>query len=200
MLPLNLIATRVAHWPDFQDLKPLPDVPVAILMAARYEPRAHDGLERDCEPRECHRGVMEVTRDWYARQLSEVTHGMLTVVTDSGHFIQNDDPELVVWTIHRTWSGEPARPDLRLAPDLLEEYVGTYRTADGRELAVIVEYGQLFVQLTGQSALPILAEAPDDFVAPVVDADVRFERGENGAVKALEIAQNGRESRWERVP
>ena len=112
-----IIDARVAHWPDFRDLQPMPDVPVAILMAGRYEPRADDGLERHCEPRACHARVLQVRRDWLAERALEVSRGMLTVVSDAGHFIQNDDPELVVWTIRRTWSSEPARTELRLEPD-----------------------------------------------------------------------------------
>ena len=37
----------------------------------------------------------------------EVTNGTLTVVTNSGHFIQNDDPDLVVWNIRRVVDASP---------------------------------------------------------------------------------------------
>jgi pimeloyl-ACP methyl ester carboxylesterase len=194
-----VIAERVAHWPDFQGLGPMPDVPVAILMAGRYEPRPDDGLERDCEPRQCHAQVLEVMREWLARRASEVSRGMLTVVMDAGHFIQNDDPELVVWTIHRIWSSEPARAELRLSVDLLAQYVGVYRLNDSYELAVTLESDQLFAQITGQGALPIFAESDNEFYYRVVDADLRFERGANGSLSAAVITQSGRETTWERV-
>jgi hypothetical protein len=124
---------------------------------------------------------------------------MLTVVMDAGHFIQNDDPELVVWTIHRIWSSEPARAELRLSVDLLAQYVGVYRLNDSYELAVTLESDQLFAQITGQGALPIFAESDNEFYYRVVDADLRFERGANGSLSAAVITQSGRETTWERV-
>lgn len=99
-----ILEGRMLHWPDFQNLGPMPDVPLAVLLAGRYEPRPDDGLERDCEPRECHARVLAFTREWWAARVAEVSRGMLTVVTDSGHFIQNEHPDLVVWTIRRIWS------------------------------------------------------------------------------------------------
>lgn len=68
--------------------------------------------------------VLEVRQAWLARRASEVSRGILTLVMDEGHFIQNDDPELVVWTVRRIASSEPARLELRLAPDLPAQYAG----------------------------------------------------------------------------
>ena len=102
-----ILEGRMSHWPDFQSLGPMPDVPIAVLLAGRYEPRPDDGLERDCEPRECHARVLAFTREWWAARVAEVSWGMLTVLTDSGHFIQNEHPELVVRTIRRIWSSGP---------------------------------------------------------------------------------------------
>ena len=117
-----ILAGRRSHWPDFQNLSPMPDVPVAVLLAGRYEPRPDDGLERDCEPRECHAQVLAFTREWWADKVAAVSRGMLTVVNDSGHFIQNEHPDLVVWMIRRIWSSEPSRIELRLDEESLREW------------------------------------------------------------------------------
>ncbi len=103
-----IINARLSHWPEFQGLEPMPDVPVGILLAGRYDPRADDGLERSCEPRQCHEQMLAVRTDWLARELTGVRRGWLTVAMDAGHFIQIDDPDLVVWTICRVWSSETA--------------------------------------------------------------------------------------------
>ena len=193
-----ILEGRMSHWPDFQSLGPMPDVPVAVLIAGRYELRPDDGLERDCEPRECHARVLAFTREWWADRVAEVSRGMLTVVTDSGHFIQNEDPDLVVWTIRRIWSSRPPRTELGLDEELLREYVGVYRLNDDFDLEVTLEYGQLFAQFTGQGARPIFAESATEFYYRITDAVLRFERGVDGGVSAV-VLNAEQETRWERV-
>lgn len=115
-----------AGWPDFQQLPPMPDIPVSVLMAARYEPRPTDAAERNCDPRECHARRIAFRRAWLAELADEVAHGTLTVVKNTGHFIQNDDPELLVWSIRRVLAAEPPRVEVSLPRSTLEEYVGFY--------------------------------------------------------------------------
>ena len=62
---------------------------------------------------------------WWADKVAEVTRGMLTVVTDSGHFIQNEDPDLVVWRIRRIWSSRPPGPN----PPRTSSYAGPTRSS-----------------------------------------------------------------------
>ena len=57
----------------------------------------------------------------------------------------------------------------------------------------------LFVQLTGQSALPIYAYAPDKFFAKIVDAQISFERGADGKLVALTLHQSGRDMTAPRI-
>lgn len=194
-----LINARINHFPEFQGLGALPDVPTAILMSARYEPRPDDGLERACEPRQCHDQEVAIRREWLARQLTGVRQGWLTVVTDSGHFIQNDDSELVVWTIRRVWSREPLRAELQLDPTVLDQLVGSYRRNSDTSLIVTREGDQLFAQITGQAPLPIFAETESQFYYRAVAATLAFERSPGGSVAAVILAQGARESRWERV-
>jgi hypothetical protein len=194
-----LIAARLDNWPEFQALGPLPDVPVAILMAGRYEPRPDDGLPRTCEPRRCYEQELVVRREWLARQLNGVTRAWLTVVMDSGHFIQNDDPELVVSTVRRVWSSEPPRPELRLGAEALEHFVGEYRRDERMSLTVTREYDQLFAQLTGQGASAIFAATESEFYYRYIDATWSFARDSDGSITAAVLRQAGRQTRWERV-
>ena len=82
--------------------------------------------------------------------------------------------------------------------NLLAQYVGVYRLSDDYDLVVTLEHDQLFAQITGQGALPIFAETPTEFYYRVVNASLRFERGEDRAVSAVVLAQAGRETRWAR--
>jgi hypothetical protein len=194
-----LIAERLNNWPDFQELGPLPNVPTAILMAGRYEPRPDDGLPRTCEPRQCYEQELAVRREWLVRQLDGVGRAWLTVAMDAGHFIQNDDPELVVSTIRRVWSSEPPRAELRLSADALERFVGVYRRDERLSLTITREYDQLFAQVTGQGVSAIFAETDTRFYYRYVAATLTFERDPDGSIMAVVLRQGNRQTRWERV-
>ena len=81
-----------------------------------------------------------------------------------------------------------ARKEVMLPESKLKEYVGTYAVRPGFDLNIRVEHGALIGQATGQSAVPLFAEAPDKFFAKVVDLQVEFKRAA-GAVNALVLNQ-----------
>ena len=189
-----MYAQREAHWPELQKLPPMPDVPVSVLMAARYEPRPTDAAERDCDPRECHDRRIAVRRAWLARLADEVPHGSLTVVKHTGHFIQNDDPELVVWNIRRVLEADPLPVEVQVPAGVLLEYVGTYDFDADRGVTVTLEFDQLFAQFSGGNPLPIFAESESDFYFRGAEARLIFRRDGAGAVAQLTFRQDGRET------
>lgn len=85
-------------------------------------------------------------------------------------------------------------------PEELQAYAGTYKLAPGVIFRVTVASDTLYAQLTGQSALPVFATAPDRFVYDVVQAELAFERAANGKVQALILHQNGLAQRAAREP
>ncbi len=184
-----------AHWPEFQGLPPMPDVPVAVLMAAQYEPRPADAAERDCEPRECHARRNAARREQLAKLTEQVSYGFLTVATNTGHFIQNDDPELVVWNIRRVVEAEPPRAVAEVRVEVLQEYVGTYQP----DIIVTLEFGQLFAQFSGGNPFPIFAESESDFYFYAADARLSFRRDATGAVDQMIVQQDGRETPLDKV-
>ncbi len=187
------------HWSDFQDLPPVPDVPVTVLMASRFAPSPSQGIERDCAPRECYARGMEVRMSWLSKLTAEVTSGTLTVVTNSGHFIQNEDPDLVVWNIRRLLEAEQPTVVIELDQSLLEEYVGVYEARPDVQFTITLEDGQIFGQITGQGPLAIFPASKDEFFARVVDAQISFVRAAAGEVSQLVLHQNGRDIPWQRV-
>jgi hypothetical protein len=62
-----------------------------------------------------------------------------------------------------------------------------------------VKDGQLYVQPTGQPAIPGYASAKDKFFSTVVDAQIDFVRDNQGNVIALVLHQNGLDHRAPRV-
>jgi D-alanyl-D-alanine-carboxypeptidase/D-alanyl-D-alanine-endopeptidase len=77
--------------------------------------------------------------------------------------------------------------EIALPAEALEAFVGKYELAPGFVLTVTREGNQLMVQATGQSKLPVYAQAPKEFFYKVVDAQITFT--ETGLV----LHQNGRD-------
>jgi len=88
---------------------------------------------------------------------------------------------------------------ITVAPDRLDELVGQYAITPQAVFTVTHPSNGLFVQLTGQNALPFFAYAPDKFFAMVVEAQVSFERGTDGKIVALTLHQNGNNIRADRL-
>jgi D-alanyl-D-alanine-carboxypeptidase/D-alanyl-D-alanine-endopeptidase len=82
--------------------------------------------------------------------------------------------------------------EITLDPQFLQQYVGSY-TITGATFTVTLRGAQLYVQLTGQPAVPVYASAKDHFFYKVVDAQIRFGRNASGAVTSLTLHQNGQD-------
>lgn len=83
------------------------------------------------------------------------------------------------------------RKAIALSGPLLDAYVGQYRLAPDFALTVFRRADQLFVQGTGQGAIPLFASARDAFFARVAPITIDFARGAAGKVDALTLHQGG---------
>lgn len=90
---------------------------------------------------------------------------------------------------------QPFPNAITLDTGLLREYAGTYNAVGVGTFTVTVRAGTLYVQLSGQPALPVYASAKDQFFYKVVDAQIDFNRNASGAVMSLTLHQNGQEIR-----
>jgi CubicO group peptidase (beta-lactamase class C family) len=89
----------------------------------------------------------------------------------------------------------PARKEIRVSPEVLAKYVGTYELAPGVEVTMTVEGGRLMTQITGQPKFELFAESETRFFLKVVDAEVEFFTDPGGAGTHLIIYQNGKETK-----
>ena len=78
-----------------------------------------------------------------------------------------------------------------VAPSVLAAYVGTYELVPEVSIEVTVENGTLMAQLTGQSSLPLYPESETTFFYRVVDAQITFQKDDEGSVVALILHQGG---------
>jgi hypothetical protein len=84
------------------------------------------------------------------------------------------------------------RTAVTLAEAQLKGLVGRYQLAPGLELTITQNAARLFAQVTGQGTLEVFAESPMKFFWKVVDAQLTFEVGADGAATGVTLHQNGR--------
>ena len=91
------------------------------------------------------------------------------------------------------------RPEVEVAEEILETYVGEYAFSSRFSVVVTLERGRLWVQVTGQGKSPIFAESETKFFSKVVDAQFTFTKDDTGAVTGMILHQNGRDVAGRRV-
>lgn len=91
------------------------------------------------------------------------------------------------------------RSEVSLGAENLQEYVGEYAINPNAKFTIRRADGGLEARLTGQSFLPIYAKGDDVFFYKAVDAELHFERGDNGKVEALVLHQAGMRQRAQRL-
>jgi imidazolonepropionase-like amidohydrolase/pimeloyl-ACP methyl ester carboxylesterase len=189
----------------------LPDVPLVLLIGLK--------LDMQPPPREWlrERGINADTIVARAREqkvpclswlASEVPRGLLVVTPTSGHVIQQDDPELVVWAIRRTLSqaersagsAAPAQENSRSRQDTLyaltnATVIDGTGTAPRSSITLLIEHGRIReIFPTRERSVPPFVQTVDlagQFLIPgLINTHVHFAAlrpaSREGAVAALE--------------
>lgn len=94
--------------------------------------------------------------------------------------------------------GAPQVVGPTLTPAQLQAYSGDYPLMPQFNLKVFEKDGTLFIQGSGQQALPTAAVGKDVFTVDQVGAEFRFERDAAGAVSAVTLLQGGQTLRGEK--
>jgi tetratricopeptide (TPR) repeat protein len=77
--------------------------------------------------------------------------------------------------------------------DILASYIGRYELLPGFILQISKEGSQLKAQATGQEMLDIFPKSNSVFYLKVVQAQITFNKGANGAIESLTLFQGGKE-------
>lgn len=77
---------------------------------------------------------------------------------------------------------------------ILESYVGKYELAPSFIITVSKEGSQLKAQATGQPQFSIFAKSEDVFYLKVVQAEISFNKNEDGGIESLTLFQGGNKS------
>ncbi len=83
--------------------------------------------------------------------------------------------------------------EIEVAEADLQRLVGTYELAPNVNFTITVKDGNLFAQLTGQSAFQIYPTSKLEFFYKVVEASITFVEDENGKITSLILHQNGQD-------
>jgi CubicO group peptidase (beta-lactamase class C family) len=82
--------------------------------------------------------------------------------------------------------------DHELSEALYGDYAGDYELAPNFIITITLENGKLMSQATGQQKAELYSSSPTEFFLKVVDAQITFEKNQDGQVKQLILHQNGR--------
>jgi len=82
---------------------------------------------------------------------------------------------------------------------VLETYVGKYELAPNFILTVSLEGNQLMAQATGQPQFPVFPKSENVFYLKVVEAQLTFNKNEDGEVESVTLHQGGQEIPGERL-
>lgn len=197
------LAGAGALWSTSSDLMRLG----AIQLGEIPNPLNHDlGADRDIVIDEA--GPFRLTRVWHVAESSEGRvfwhnggtsgfrsfFGFRPATEESLALLLAGD--LNPLSIASDWFGfdRIEREPLEVDP----EVTGQYRLTPQVGIGVYEQDGQLVTQLSGQSPAPLEPAGDDWYALNVADASLHFSR-ENGTVVAVELVQNGRTQRAEKV-
>ena len=89
---------------------------------------------------------------------------------------------------------------VKVSSEVSEKFVGEYASKSGFRCAITKQKDQLFLKFGAQPPIELHAESETDFYMTVLNAEIMFNRTENGQVKSLSLSQDGKTTVAERKP
>lgn len=128
----------------------------------------------------------------------------LKVVDAQLTFNKNDEGTIESVTLHQNGQNMPGKklsdqadetdpifPEIEVDEKILETYVGKYQLAPNFILTVTKEGTQLKAQATGQPEFPVFPKSENEFYLKVVDAQLTFNKNDEGIIESVTLHQNG---------
>jgi len=83
--------------------------------------------------------------------------------------------------------------EVEVPDNILESYVGKYELQPGFILEITKEGQQMKAQATGQGTVEIFPKSENMFYVKGVEAEIQFNKAEDGSIKSLTLFQGGQE-------
>ena len=87
---------------------------------------------------------------------------------------------------------------LKVAPEVLNAYIGDYAAKSGFQCSIIKEQDSLFLKSDGQPEIQLYPESELKFFMTTLNAGITFEKTAKGEVKGLVIQQEGKQTSAEK--
>ena len=113
------------------------------------------------------------------------------VNSNEGHLLLDEIIRAIAREYH--WPGVFPEAKTTCALAQLDGYAGTYLTPSGLPVLVTVHETHLMLQLAQQPPLRIVPTAELDFIVPVLNASVAFEKDHEAQIMAVTITQPGKQ-------
>lgn len=81
--------------------------------------------------------------------------------------------------------------DVKVSSSTLKSYEGVYALSPNMSFNITFSDGQLYIQPTGQNRSPIYPSSKTRFYSKLVDAQITFNKDDNGKIVSLTLHQNG---------
>jgi hypothetical protein len=91
------------------------------------------------------------------------------------------------------------RPELAIAPEILERYAGSYRVNPGLTFSFTRDGARIFSQMNNGMKFEMLGEGEKQFLLKTDGIQVTFEVDGKGRGVAATVVQNGRVTKVKRV-
>ncbi len=104
--------------------------------------------------------------------------------------------------IEASWTDEELieRPDIEVAREILESYLGKYRLELGLDLEFVDREGRMTLLARGNPELPLFAESSERFVTEWQDVALEFQITVDGSVTGVVLEQQGERYPGKRLP
>lgn len=89
--------------------------------------------------------------------------------------------------------------EIDIDPKILDTYVGKYELTPGFVITIVRDGNQLKAQATAQPQFPVFARAENVFFYKVVEAQLTFNKNDDGTVESLTLLQGGNEITGKKV-
>ena len=105
----------------------------------------------------------------------------------------------IEFTSKRIEDEKEEKKEVEVDPKIYDDYVGEYKLAENIIVTITKEEDKLFAKLTGQEKAEIFPSSESEFFYKIVDAQITFEKGEDGKTTNLILHQMGRDMPAEKI-